>query len=173
MPDKDQEKLAKQAEEQTQQAKEAQEKDLKERGPKDPVTNQPASDFQAKVPPDSPDADAVKVQSDAMRVGSALGRHAEGTTLVETRERERVRAEEAKAAGDITEAYPKADATYAMIPPDVYRAREQARVMQEAANLGTSTTIPGGAYLVGGQLVDANGEPVKDDKAVKAEKVPA
>lgn len=130
---------------------------------KDPVTNQPASDFQAKVPEDSPHAEAVQLQSDAMRLGNAMGRHAAATTLVETREREQQREEEAKAAGDISEQYPKADSTYAMIPPDVYRAREQARVMQEAATLGTSKTVPGGRFQVGDHFEDANGNRLEGD----------
>lgn len=133
-----------------------------DRGPIDRVTNQPLSDFTLTLPDDHPDADAVAVANSQIKVGSAMGRVGHAANIVETREAERQRAETMKAAKETTDAAnPIPDVQYAMIPPDVYRAREQARVMAEAKTLGTNRIRPGGEFVVNGQRVNANGEPIE------------
>lgn len=49
-----------------------------------------------------------------------------------------------------------------LVQPD--RAAEGARAMAEGRALNMDETVPGGRYLVGGQLVDADGKPIKGDK---------
>lgn len=43
-------------------------------------------------------------------------------------------------------------------------AKEQAEVAEELADHPRDETIPGGRYIVDGQLVNAEGEPIKDTK---------
>jgi hypothetical protein len=57
--------------------------------------------------------------------------------------------------------------TVNLIQPD--RAAEGARAIEEGRALQMDTTVPGGRYRVGDQIVDANGEPIKDDKDAKDE----
>lgn len=45
------------------------------------------------------------------------------------------------------------------------RAGDAAKSMAEAKALAMDTTIPGGRYLVGGVLVDADGKAIKDKTA--------
>lgn len=126
-------------------------------------TNQPASDFTLTLADDHPDADAVKIQDDQIKVASAMGRANAANNLVETREIDRQKAEAAKEAVEASyAANPLPEREMAMIPPDMYKAREQARVMAEAAVIGTNKTRPGGKFKVGGQWVDANGKALKD-----------
>lgn len=128
----------------------------------DPVTNQPMSDFMPNLPEDHPDAAAVAVANDRIKVGSAMGRVGAAQNLVDAREANRQRMETNKESKDTTfENNPLPEQEFAMLPPDVYRARMQARVMAEAATLGTSTSVPGGRFKVGDRFVNANGEPVE------------
>jgi len=48
------------------------------------------------------------------------------------------------------------------VPYDIYRAQMQNEAMEEAARLEMDKTVPGGRYLIGDVLVDANGEPVDE-----------
>lgn len=131
----------------------------------DPVTNQPISDFMPTLPADHPDADAVRVQNERIKVGSIMGRQGAAQQLIEAREAQRQQAEMNKASYETTMANNKLpEAEMTILPPDVYRARMQAQVMAEAAVLGTSTIVPGGRFLVNGQWVNANGEAVEGAK---------
>jgi|SRR6478609_11519685 len=126
---------------------------------KDPVTNQPMSDFMPAV--DDEHADAVKAQQDAIKASSNTGRHDAAAQLVEARDAAAEKAD----ADDLTflsvsEGNPLPERQYAMIPPDVYRAREQARISAEAATLRTNTIRPGGEFIVNGKRVDANGNAI-------------
>jgi hypothetical protein len=135
--------------------------ETKKADPVDPKTNQPASDFMPKG--DGEHADAVKVQQDAIRVGSAMGRHNAADDLVAIRERQADRQDAAESAVESTNAAnPLPEMQYAMIPPDVYRAREQARVMAQAAALNTNHTRPGGYFIVNGKALNCNGEAIKE-----------
>jgi hypothetical protein len=49
-----------------------------------------------------------------------------------------------------------------IVQPD--RAAEGARAMAEGKELAMDVTVPGGKYLVGGQFVDADGNPLKGEK---------
>lgn len=129
----------------------------------DPITNQPMSDFVPSLDADDPNADAVRVQNEQIKVGSMMGRHLAAAQLMDTRAAEEARAEQAEENKRITdEANPVPEREYTMIPPDVYRAREQARVMAEAKTLGTNKIQPGGRFKVGDQFVDANGNVLED-----------
>ena len=56
------------------------------------------------------------------------------------------------------------------VPYEVYRAQQQNDAIQEAVALEMDKTVPGGRYLVGDQLVNADGEPINDRKqAAKAD----
>lgn len=54
------------------------------------------------------------------------------------------------------------DGELMVIPPDLYRAREFARVQAEARRSTSKWTIPGGKFIVNGQLVNANGQRIND-----------
>lgn len=47
-------------------------------------------------------------------------------------------------------------------PFEVYRAEQYAQALAEAKELAMDTAPAGGRYIVDGQVVDANGVPVKD-----------
>lgn len=50
----------------------------------------------------------------------------------------------------------------AMMPAHEYKALMQAKVYADAEKIKTQETRPGGAFLVEGQWVDANGRPLRD-----------
>src|SRR4030095_15862957 len=50
----------------------------------------------------------------------------------------------------------------ALMPPHEYKARMQAQVFDHAEKNKTQETVSGGAYVVDGQWVDANGNPLKE-----------
>ena len=56
----------------------------------------------------------------------------------------------------------------AVVPYEVYRARRATEARMEAVELEMDETVPGGRYLVGDQVVNANGEPIKETKETKA-----
>jgi hypothetical protein len=51
----------------------------------------------------------------------------------------------------------------ALIDTDALRARQYAAVLEEARSLGTSSTIPGGRYLVNGEWVNAYGDKINPE----------
>lgn len=54
------------------------------------------------------------------------------------------------------------------MPPDEYKARENARIKAEAAEtLAGWETIPGGRYKVGDKFVNAHGEEIDENGKVK------
>jgi hypothetical protein len=129
----------------------------------DPITNQPMSDFMLSLDDDHPDAEAVRLQQSQIRVGSGVGRLAAAQALVETRARERAQAEQAEADREaIEKANPLPEREITMLPPDLYRARERARVLAEANALGTNRSRPGGRFKVNGVWVNANGDKLED-----------
>lgn len=135
----------------------------KEKAPEiDPRTNQPVTDFTPTLADDHPDADAVKRQDDKIKVASAMGRSNAAQLLIEAREADREKQKLAEESlRTVEESNPLPEREYAMIPPDVYRAREQARVMAKANTLGTSKTVPGGRFKVGDIFVDADGNEIE------------
>ena len=52
-----------------------------------------------------------------------------------------------------------------VISAEEYRQRMISQSKSEAAELHSDETVSGGRYLVGDQLVNANGEPIKETKA--------
>jgi hypothetical protein len=52
--------------------------------------------------------------------------------------------------------------TVNIVQPD--RAAEGARAMEEGRALNMDETVPGGRYRVGDKFVNADGEPIKDEK---------
>jgi hypothetical protein len=50
------------------------------------------------------------------------------------------------------------------VPYEEYRARQALEAQRQAEELQMDETVKGGRYLVGDQIVDANGEPVKGEK---------
>lgn len=56
------------------------------------------------------------------------------------------------------------------VPFEVHKARAFEEARAEAAKLGMDTTVAGGAYVVNGVRVDANGQPVKDEPKADAKK---
>lgn len=128
----------------------------------DRKTNQPKSDF---LPHSANEADQELIDRalSARRGGfSDTAAFAAADRVVE---RHQIQERQAEANREAFEAakqnYPLVDQELAILPPDVYRARMQARVLAEAAALGSSTTVPGGRYLVNGVLVDCNGNRVQ------------
>ena len=49
-------------------------------------------------------------------------------------------------------------------PTDEQRAQAAMDAAAEAEENRADETVPGGRYMVGGQMVNANGEPVKAEK---------
>lgn len=58
----------------------------------------------------------------------------------------------------------------ALMPAHEYKAILQAKVFADADKIRTQETRPGGAFLVEGQWVDANGRPLKDSDIADLEK---
>jgi hypothetical protein len=52
----------------------------------------------------------------------------------------------------------------AMMPAHEYKARQQARVFEEAEKIRSQETREGGDFIVNGEHVDANGNPVKEER---------
>lgn len=128
----------------------------------DPRTNQPMRDFFPQGL-EGEDAEAARVQQDAIKVAGGSGRAIAAQNLMETRERDRMMREQAVAnAESVAASNPLPREEMAIVPPDVYRARERARVLTEARAKGTNRTVPGGRFKVNGVWVNANGEPVKN-----------
>jgi len=129
--------------------------------PIDPVTNQPISDFFPGGISDD-HKDAVDVHVKAMKGATGSARVGSAQQLIATREEAAVAKEAAeenvKSVEDETK---KMFDTMTNVPPDLYYAREKARVDAEAAANTASTTVPGGAYKQGDQWVNAEGEPVE------------
>lgn len=50
----------------------------------------------------------------------------------------------------------------AMMPAHEYKARQQAKVFEEAEKIQSQETRAGGDFIVNGEHVDANGNPLKD-----------
>jgi hypothetical protein len=50
----------------------------------------------------------------------------------------------------------------AMMPAHEYKARQQAKVFEEAEKIQSQETRAGGDFIVNGEHVDANGNPFKD-----------
>jgi len=129
--------------------------------PVDPVTNQPISDFfPGSLSEDH--KDAIAVQNRAMKGATGSARVGLAQNLVATREEAALAKEQAdenvKSVEDETK---KMFDTMTNVPPDLYYAREKARVDAEAAANTSSTTVPGGAFKQGDQWVNAEGEPVE------------
>jgi len=129
--------------------------------PIDPVTNQPISDFFPGSLSDE-HKDAIAVQSKAMKGATGSARVGLAQNLVATREEAKLAKEQAdqdvKTVEDETK---KMFDTMTNVPPDLYYAREKARIDAEAAANTSSTTVPGGAFKQGDQWVNANGDPVE------------
>jgi hypothetical protein len=49
------------------------------------------------------------------------------------------------------------------IPYEAYRMQQQNEAMEEARRLEMDKTVPGGRYLIGETVVNANGDPVEGD----------
>lgn len=133
----------------------------------DPRTNQPRSDFMPRV---KDEADARRIdlinqsgngglQSSNVPVGFAR----EGAAQDEAR---RKNAQEALDRANATREDEMGKVGMSFIPPDVYKAREQARVALEAAANNVSTTVPGGRYRVGNEWVNAWGDVVDESGKV-------
>jgi hypothetical protein len=54
-----------------------------------------------------------------------------------------------------------------MLPAHEYKARMQAQVFADAEKIRSKETRPGGAFVVDGQWVDAEGRPLKEDAIPK------
>jgi len=50
----------------------------------------------------------------------------------------------------------------AMMPAHEYKARQQAKVFEEAEKIRSQETRAGGDFVVNGEHVDANGNPLRD-----------
>lgn len=132
----------------------------------DPRTNQPMSDFQP-TPDDENAARSLELARMARRSGSLDAQFVAAQRQQNAAARnEQLREQNAKAFEAAKEANPIPEATMSVIPPDLYRAREQARVAAEAAALMVSTTIPGGKFMVNGELVNAYGDLIDDNGRV-------
>jgi hypothetical protein len=126
----------------------------------DPRTNQPISDFQPN--PDDPDAAAnLELQRNARLFGSA---QLASDATQQSREADKARKEANDAALQMAkEANVLPEQQMAYVPPDLYRARQQAVVAAEARANTQKTTIPGGRFEVNGELVNAYGDVIDEN----------
>lgn len=131
----------------------------------DPVTNQRPGDF-------LPSGDSLDERTQALVIG---GRRASGVMgraeALNKTMRARASAESAMerneaALEQVRRDNPLPRDETVVIDPATYRARMNARVAAEARTLGTSTTIPGGAFVVNGELVNAFGDLIDEDGSV-------
>ena len=53
---------------------------------------------------------------------------------------------------------------FVMMNPDEYKQRMISESLEQSANQRLDHTRPGGAYLLGGVLVDANGNPIDEQE---------
>jgi hypothetical protein len=133
----------------------------------DPVTNQPVSDFFPTVEGmDETSQDLILGNMRATGVDMRAERLQRTMRGREVAAREQELAEERRELVDKANPLPKQETI--ALDPATYRSRAHARVMAEAATLQSSTTIPGGRYLVNGQLVNANGDRIdKNGKIIE------
>lgn len=130
----------------------------------DPVTNQRAGDF-------FPGDDGLDERSQHLILDnlSAAGVSARVTALSGARIAREQQAEGIERAKEVLAQVENDnpipdDALDSMaLDPATYRARMYARVQAQAMTLGTSTTIPGGRYIVNGKAVNAAGDLIDDD----------
>lgn len=133
----------------------------------DPITNQPVSDFfPAGLSEDH--KDAVDVSMSALKGASGNARAALANELMQLRE-EQKNVDEQNTANvkSVQEETDRMFKAMGNIPPDLYAARERARVDAEAAALTTNKIRPGGVFKVGEQWVNANGEPTEAPEGEK------
>jgi hypothetical protein len=123
------------------------------------LTNQPVSDFIPTVAPEH--EQAVDLLASLGWSGSPAAFAQAVADLVATREAapDRLKAAEDALAFE-EEQTAKLIENVQVLPPDLYMAREAARVRAEARLNRQKETVVGGRYQVNGLWVNANGEPV-------------
>lgn len=123
----------------------------------DPVYNRPMSDFSPYE--ERLDDTSQELLLDNMRAGGVDVRAEKLQATVRGREAADARQARAeKVRDEVNKSNPLPDTETAQVDPATYRARAFARVQAEARTLQSSTTVPGGAFVVNGELVNARGD---------------
>lgn len=132
----------------------------------DPRTNQPLSDFEPVV--EGKDAQrSLELARQARRSGSLDAQHMAAVRQQEAAANTEVqRAANAEALENANRANVLPQQEMSFVPPELYRAREQARVAAEAAAAMSNVTIPGGKFKVNGELVNSYGDLIDEDGTV-------
>lgn len=129
-------------------------------GPIDRVTNQPLSDFMpAAANPEF--GDSVRMTNDALSfaTGNARARVAANTEAARAAAAENKKTAEAQLK-EVEKTTKEMFKDITVVPPELYAARERARIAVEARANTASTTIPGGRFMVNGKWVNAYGDEI-------------
>lgn len=129
----------------------------------DPVTNQSASDFFPVDP--MLDERSQELILAGKQASGVEGRVAALNKVRQTRRDQEARQERSEAALKQVESdHPlPTGKEQVLVDPATYRARMFARNQAEARTIATSTTIPGGRYVVNGRVVNAHGDVIDDE----------
>lgn len=131
-------------------------------GEVNPVTNEPTTGFLDSIPEEH--RDAVKGLDDNTRFGNSLGRSLQARDVVAARERQEVMKASAEEEVKLREGVAfTPDQTIMAVPPEVYRAQQNAIIKAKARAQQLDKTVPGGRYtLANGTVVDANGRTLEE-----------